>query len=343
MQLRRWLRALCLGLALCAGAVLARSIDFELQSPQGAVTQKSYAGKYLLLAIGFTSCPDICPTTLYDIGKAMQMLENPDAVQPLFVTIDPLHDDVARLNAYTTHFHPRIIGLSGEMANIEALAKQLGASFGYRLNGKRVREPQPGTPYTVYHSTLVYLISPQGELLDAFDYQIGGKGLAETLGKVLGQTPVPSQAAAAPPSPAFDGKCALPKGFRKSDKDLALEDVVTGGDTGKPALVNLWALWCKPCREELPLLDALAAAQQNMAVHVLNLGDEEADIAALFAELGITHLAQSRGEGDLLERFGAVGLPFTALFVRGKLLGVKTGVIDETDSLTAFAQCSIQP
>ncbi|MDO5668105.1 MAG: SCO family protein [Alcaligenaceae bacterium] len=159
----------------------AETINFELFDPNGPVTQESYPGKFLLLAIGYTSCPDICPTTLYEYGYTMKHLKHADMLQPIFITIDPVNDEVNRLNAYTQYFDDRIIGLSGEMDNIETLAQQLGATFGYRLDGQRISNPEPGMGYTVYHSAMIYLINPERELVDVFDYQIGGDDLVESV------------------------------------------------------------------------------------------------------------------------------------------------------------------
>lgn len=347
-MLRKGLVGFAMVLVWLGMAVHARDVVFALQSPDGVVTEKSYEGKFLLMAIGFTSCPDICPTTLYEWGHMMKALKNPDAVQPLFVTIDPLNDEIGRLNAYTRYFDPRIVGLTGEMKQIRAFTDLMGATFGYRLDGKKVDNPELGMPYTVYHSSLVYLVSPERKLVDVFDYQIGAKGLTEALDKVLGDAPVAvdkAEDAQAQSSVAVpEVRCPLPDGFIKADKGLALADVLPEARDSKAALVNIWALWCKPCREELPLLDKFAASQQDMDVYALNLGDDAAQVDALFKELRLARLAQTRSEdGGLLDRFGAVGLPFTALFVDGKLVAGKAGVIDETGSFAAFAQCIHQP
>ncbi|MDO5103778.1 MAG: SCO family protein [Lautropia sp.] len=196
---RKWcaLACLCGLMVFASGVASARQISFELQDDKGVVTHESYPGKYLMLAIGFTSCPDICPTTLYEYAGVMQSLKNPDAIQPIFVTIDPVNDDPARLNAYTRFFDERIVGLGGDRKNIKALVDQLGATYGYRKDGKRLESPEQGDGYTVYHSALIYLISPDRELVDVFDYQIGSEGLTEALDKVLGE---PSKPAGKPPA-----------------------------------------------------------------------------------------------------------------------------------------------
>ena len=118
----------------------------------------------------------------------MRAIKNPDAIQPLFVTIDPVSDDMHYLKIYTHHFHECIEGLSGEMENLRALTDQLGATFGYRLNGKKINKPTPGTDYNnVYHSGFIYLISPERKLIDIYDYQIGPAELTKALDKVLGE------------------------------------------------------------------------------------------------------------------------------------------------------------
>lgn len=185
MIVRLFVRVFLCALMLVSTQAHARQISFDLENTQGKVTQASYPGKYLLLSLGYTSCPDICPTTLYEYAATLKQLEQPDAIVPIFVTIDPVNDTAETLLSYTEYFDKRIVGLTGAMDNIKALTDQLGATFGYRLDGKRIDLPKKGTAYTVYHTSLIYLINPEGQLVDVFDYQIGADDLAAALNKVL--------------------------------------------------------------------------------------------------------------------------------------------------------------
>ena len=144
-----------------------------------------FKDKYLLVAFGFTSCPDVCPTTLYEFAQMLKIVKSPEKVQPVFISIDPLRANSERLNQYTGYFDKRIVGLTGSMADIEATAKRYSATFGYRHNGKKVVLPDLPEGYTVYHSTMIYLLSPERELIDAFDYQSGAEKLARDIDKAI--------------------------------------------------------------------------------------------------------------------------------------------------------------
>ena len=119
------------------------------------------------------------------VTDASAPVKAPEKIQPVFISIDPLRDNSERLNQYTGYFDKRIVGLTGSMADIEATAKRYSASFGYRHNGKKVVPPDLPEGYTVYHSTMIYLISPERELIDAFDYQSGAEKLARDIDKAI--------------------------------------------------------------------------------------------------------------------------------------------------------------
>jgi protein SCO1/2 len=134
--------------------------DFTLMSDHGPVSLKDFRGKVVLLSFGYTSCPDICPTTLGLIGATMKKLSDKERaqVQPMFITIDPERDDAQRMAAYTQHFYPGMLGLSGTPEQIEAVAKQ------YLVIYRKVPLPDSALGYAMDHSARLYIVGRDGQL-----------------------------------------------------------------------------------------------------------------------------------------------------------------------------------
>ncbi len=154
------------------------------------VTEKSFKDKYLLMAVGFTGCPDICPTTMLDMSGALAELDKtPEKVvqlQPLFITIDPTSDTLKDITEYAAYFDPRIIGLrADDFKTLDNVVEQLHASYGYTFDNKAVFPPDLPKGYTVSHSIYLYLYSPERKLLDVFPYNMEGKVLAKNIAKYI--------------------------------------------------------------------------------------------------------------------------------------------------------------
>lgn len=111
-------------------------------------------GRIVLLYFGFTSCPDVCPLELSNIGRALHELPD-DQVTGIFITIDPSRDTVERLAAYVSFFHPDLIGLTGTEEEIRAVADQYNVSY---------RRIEQGTGYTMEHPANVYVLDPEGTI-----------------------------------------------------------------------------------------------------------------------------------------------------------------------------------
>lgn len=140
--------------------------EFTLVDHYGnAVTEQTYRGKWLLVFFGYTSCPDICPTTLYDVARTIKAL-GPDAeqLQALFVSVDPEHDTVDVLAKYIPAFGPSIIGLTGESGNVEEAAHAFHAHY------EKVAAPEMPSGYTVDHQSFLYLIRPDGHFGAVFPH-----------------------------------------------------------------------------------------------------------------------------------------------------------------------------
>jgi len=166
------------GLALCFTVVLlvtghgigpitsaqaAIGGPFHLVDQNGkTVTNDDLKGHPFLVFFGFTNCPEICPTTLFDISEVLNKL-GPDAdkVNALFVTVDPERDTPEKLKDYLSSFNPHLIGLGGDPAALAAVAKA------YRVYYKKV--PQDGGSYTMDHTAIVYLMDKQGSFVAPFN------------------------------------------------------------------------------------------------------------------------------------------------------------------------------
>ncbi|MDE5454021.1 SCO family protein [Bradyrhizobium sp. CSA112] len=125
-------------------------------------TDADFLGKLMLVYFGFSFCPDVCPTDLMAIGQAVDKLgPGGDAVQPLFVTVDPDRDTPAHLADYVPSFHPRLLGLTGDAAQIRDAARL------YRVFYAKV--PVEGAAeYTIDHSGFIYLMDRDGKYLGFF-------------------------------------------------------------------------------------------------------------------------------------------------------------------------------
>ena len=135
---------------------------FTLISQDGrTVTDKDYLGEPLLVFFGYTHCPDVCPTTMFQTSEILRAL-GPDArMNVLFVTVDPERDTPAALKEYVSSFDPRVVGLSGNRQQIDAAIKA------YRVYAKKV--PGQNGEYTYDHTALVYLMDKNGRFAGSFN------------------------------------------------------------------------------------------------------------------------------------------------------------------------------
>ncbi len=165
------------GLVLCLSVILIVAQRGSVPVPQAAavggpftlidqnarpVTDQDLKGRPFLVFFGFTHCPDVCPTTLFEISEVFRRL-GPDAdkATALFITVDPERDTPALIKDYLSNFDPHLRGLTGDQAAIDAVVKA------YRAYAKKV--PTPGGGYTMDHTALVYLMDKQGRFVAPFN------------------------------------------------------------------------------------------------------------------------------------------------------------------------------
>jgi protein SCO1/2 len=125
-----------------------------------AITDRAFRGKAMLVYFGYTTCPDVCPTTLSDVAAALDSLgAKAAAVQPVFITVDPARDTPAVVGAYVANFGDRWVGLTGSDAQIAAVAKEYRVYYAKHATGSGPLD------YTMDHSSVLYLMGPDGRFV----------------------------------------------------------------------------------------------------------------------------------------------------------------------------------
>jgi len=182
--------AACAALAGCApegpkfqssdvtGSAFGRNFDL-IDATGRPRTLADYRGKAVVIFFGYTQCPDVCPTTLSELAEVMKRL-GPDAdrVQVLFVTVDPERDTPELLSQYVPAFDPRFMGLYGDAAATERVARE------FKIIYQKQPGPAPGS-YTMDHSAGTYIFDPQGRLRLYVSYGQGPDVFAHDLRELL--------------------------------------------------------------------------------------------------------------------------------------------------------------
>jgi protein SCO1 len=134
---------------------------FALTGTDGQrVTDKDLKGTYVLVYFGYTFCPDVCPTTLNQVAGALDKLgPKAERLRPVFITIDPARDTPAVMKQYVSAFSPRLVGLTGSDAEIGAVAREYRVYYAPHRTGDG-----PGD-YTMDHSSVLYLLGPDGRFI----------------------------------------------------------------------------------------------------------------------------------------------------------------------------------
>jgi protein SCO1 len=154
--------------------------QIELTKPNGETFRLSdQKGKIVLLFFGYTSCPDVCPTTLAELKLVMDDLgNNAKSVEVVFISVDPKRDTPEKIQNYVEHFDPGFVGLSGSMDELEPIWKQYGifreevlsdSAFGYIVN----------------HTARTYLIDADGNLRLSYGFQTPVKDIVSDLKTLL--------------------------------------------------------------------------------------------------------------------------------------------------------------
>ena len=152
---------------------------FQLVDQTGqAVSERDLKGKPTLIFFGFTHCPDVCPTSLFEISEVLKAMgSDADKVNAWFVSVDPERDTAATMKDYLSSFDPHLKGLTGDPADV---AKVLSA---YRVYARKV--PLKDGDYTMDHTALVYLMDRDGKFVAPFNLKRTPEEAAKDLKRYL--------------------------------------------------------------------------------------------------------------------------------------------------------------
>jgi protein SCO1/2 len=136
---------------------------FQLTDQSGAtVTEKDLQGKPTLIFFGFTHCPDVCPTSLFEISEILRAMgKDADRVNAYFISVDPERDNAASMKDYLSSFDPHLRGLTGDAAAVQKVISE------YRVYAKKV--PLKDGDYTMDHTALIYLMDRDGKFVSPFN------------------------------------------------------------------------------------------------------------------------------------------------------------------------------
>jgi len=148
---------------------------FTLVDQDGkTITERDLKGQPFLVFFGYTHCPDVCPTTLFELSEVLRALgADADKTQALFVTVDPQRDSPAVMKDYLSSFDPHLRGVSGDPAQIEAVEKS------YRVYAKKA--PGANGDYSMDHTAVVYLMDKQGRFVAPFNLRRSPEDAAKDL------------------------------------------------------------------------------------------------------------------------------------------------------------------
>ena len=159
------------GAAQLMSSLAGISPDFELINRHGdLVRDEDFRGRYVLLGFGFTRCTDVCPVMALNMARVLQAIEAPAA--GVFISVDTERDSPSTVDDYTRGFDPRITGLSGSVEQINEAVRNFNARY-------VVTKSEDGT--TVQHTSHIYLLDPQGELIDVFAFMTPSEDIVAAL------------------------------------------------------------------------------------------------------------------------------------------------------------------
>lgn len=150
-------------------------VSFSMNTHEGGTYVSTQDSRFKLVFFGFTHCPDICPTALSTMSKALRSDQKlSETVAPLFISIDPERDTPTIIDNYIKNFEPSFIGLVGSSAELEKVQKT------FKVYAQKIQPPEY-EDYLMDHSTHIYLLNKDDMIIDVFDYRIDAAKMARKI------------------------------------------------------------------------------------------------------------------------------------------------------------------
>ncbi|GAA0687374.1 SCO family protein [Marinobacterium maritimum] len=155
--------------------------EFTLTSAKGPVSLSDFRGKVSVIYIGYASCPDVCPTALAVLTQSLKQLPDDQRkqIQGIFISVDPERDTPQKLADYAAFFSPQLVGVTGTREQIDQVVRQYGAFY------RKVELKDSAMGYAVDHSSRLYLVNREGQLVKTLLHNSSPRELTNSLQAIL--------------------------------------------------------------------------------------------------------------------------------------------------------------
>jgi protein SCO1/2 len=158
---------------------------FTLTDQNGQVVHDTdFRGRVMLVAFGFTHCPDVCPITVATLSKTLELLgDKADQVAGLFITVDPQRDTPQAMKDFLSNFDKHIVGLTGTELQVKQVADAYKVYYARALadEAKAGNQKAPDADYNVDHSSYIYMMGKEGQFIKVFPYNVSEQELAHAV------------------------------------------------------------------------------------------------------------------------------------------------------------------
>lgn len=251
-----------------------------------------------IVVFGYTFCPDVCPDSLHKLAQALESLGAlADQVQAIFISLDPERDSHQRLRSYARYFSPKILALRGSLEATQQAADAFGVHYGKHFISDDF--------YTIEHSSDTYLTNHQGQIIAALPYGVPSEHISDVVSAIID----------APDSAETDNTTTASFTLQTL-QDQTINIDLHDSDT---VLLNFWASWCAPCRDEIPALNQVwrQLGGQGLRMIAINVGETKSAVRRFLQDFPIEFTVALDPSGRAMEHWSVTALPTTLLWKNG--------------------------